>query len=191
MPDEKDRYGDKLRQIGKVHEDQWAAERDRELLLRLREQAHAREAKQAAPAINAVFRRIVWPTDLEDGSQAVMDLVRRLTLQNNSILYVVHVCPALGPQVASIVQLAREAEALAMKRLHEDVAAHLGGIEHEFVVTTGDTASKIVEIAQRLQADLIIMGTHGRRGLPRVLLGSVAERVLREAPCPVLVTRAA
>ena len=50
-------------------------------------------------------------------------------------------------------------------------------------------ADKIVEVARNRHADLIVMGTQGRTGLPHLLLGSVAERVVRLAPCPVMVTR--
>jgi hypothetical protein len=54
----------------------------------------------------------------------------------------------------------------------------------------GDVPELIVEVAQETVADLIVMGTHGRTGLGRLLLGSVAERVLRTAPCPVLTLKA-
>ncbi len=56
-------------------------------------------------------------------------------------------------------------------------------------VTTGDPADAIVRMATELGADLIVMGTHGRTGLPHILLGSVAEKVVRHAPCPVLTIR--
>jgi nucleotide-binding universal stress UspA family protein len=57
-------------------------------------------------------------------------------------------------------------------------------------VTTGDPAEAIVRTAQANHADLIVMGTHGRTGLPHVFLGSIAEKVVRLAPCPVLTIRA-
>jgi nucleotide-binding universal stress UspA family protein len=63
------------------------------------------------------------------------------------------------------------------------------GLEGEIVVVHGVPFHEIIETAKARQVDLIIMGTHGRTGLPHVLLGSVAEKVLRLAPCPVLVAR--
>ena len=54
----------------------------------------------------------------------------------------------------------------------------------------GDVAENILETARAQHVDLIVMGTHGRHGLAHLLLGSVAERVLRDAPCPVLTTHA-
>jgi universal stress protein A len=56
-------------------------------------------------------------------------------------------------------------------------------------VATGDPADAIVRVAQEISADLIIMGTHGRTGLSHILLGSAAEKVVRHAPCPVLIVR--
>ena len=63
------------------------------------------------------------------------------------------------------------------------------GLEGEFAVAHGVPFQEIIETARLQQADLIVMGTHGRTGLQHVLLGSVAEKVVRLAPCPVLVVR--
>jgi nucleotide-binding universal stress UspA family protein len=63
------------------------------------------------------------------------------------------------------------------------------GLLSDSVIVHGVPFQEIIEIAKARQVDLIIMGTHGRTGLLHVLLGSVAEKVVRLAPCPVLVTR--
>jgi nucleotide-binding universal stress UspA family protein len=71
-------------------------------------------------------------------------------------------------------------------------AAHAADVSADAVVVAsagGDVAEAILDQAARWRADLIVMGTHGRRGLSRLLLGSHAERVLREAPVPVLIVR--
>jgi nucleotide-binding universal stress UspA family protein len=60
----------------------------------------------------------------------------------------------------------------------------------EVVLRTGDTRDTIRHVADEVHADLIVMGTHGRRGVSRALLGSIAEMVVRTAPCPVLTVRA-
>ena len=74
------------------------------------------------------------------------------------------------------------------QELREFVGSSTPG-EHlpELVVEQGNAADTILACAARLRADVIVMGTHGRRGYDRLMLGSVAERVLRNAPCPVLV----
>ena len=63
------------------------------------------------------------------------------------------------------------------------------GIEGETLVEYGSPYARIIAVAQEHNVDLIVMGSHGRTGLQHILLGSVAERVVRLAPCPVLVTR--
>ena len=59
----------------------------------------------------------------------------------------------------------------------------------EHTIATGDVRDDILEAAERVHADLIVIGTHGRRGVRRALLGSTAEAVVRTAPCPVLTVR--
>ena len=59
-------------------------------------------------------------------------------------------------------------------------------VPYEHRLITGDPATAIARLAEEEQADLIVMGTHGRTGLTRLLMGSVAEAVVRRAPCPVL-----
>jgi nucleotide-binding universal stress UspA family protein len=69
-------------------------------------------------------------------------------------------------------------------------ARHRGHVQiGQVLMKTGDARDMIDEAAKELGADLIVMGTHGRRGFSRALLGSVAETVVRTAPCPVLTIR--
>lgn len=76
------------------------------------------------------------------------------------------------------------------KRLHHFQTPGLNaGVKYRLV--QGEAADEILRLAQELDCDLIVMGTHGRKGLPRLLLGSVAEKVLREATCPVLTIKVA
>ena len=76
----------------------------------------------------------------------------------------------------------------ALVQLHDLVPASFTG-SWEVQVTAGNPAEAIVRTAAELEVDLIVMATHGRTGLPHVLLGSVAEKVVRHAPCPVLTVR--
>ena len=83
-------------------------------------------------------------------------------------------------------------EALAQSLLREVVgAAQRAGVPIETTWVTGIPAEDILRLATEIRADLIVMGTHGRRGISHLLLGSVAERVVRRAPCPVLIVRRA
>ena len=78
-----------------------------------------------------------------------------------------------------------------LKAYHEDIRTHYAhpNVRIHTAVTEGDEAGVIVDTAVRENVDLIVMSTHGRSGFSRWMLGSVTERVLRQAPCPVLVIR--
>jgi len=65
----------------------------------------------------------------------------------------------------------------------------VGKAGYEIEVMVGDPGIEILQLAKRLRADLIVMATHGRKGFRHIVLGSVAEAVVREAPCPVLTVR--
>jgi len=101
--------------------------------------------------------------------------------------------PAADIHILSAVETARDLE--VGERLRARAASALRIVEagpgvRVFVhVTPGDPAGQILALAEDIQADLILVGTHGRHGLERLLVGSVAERVVRSATCPVLVMR--
>jgi CBS domain-containing protein len=104
------------------------------------------------------------------------------------VIHLMHaVAILLVPGEAANVVVAREDQVRA--ELDRIANEQLSGVRHQVHVRTGDSARAVVEAARELRADLIVMPTHGRHGLPRFFLGSVAERVVREAPCPVLTVR--
>jgi universal stress protein A len=188
--DEKDRLGDKLAALEKVREDLWAAERDRELLARIRQAAEAREAAtKQLPETAKGFNRILCPLDFAEGSLKALGLATRLAAQNKAELYLLHVCPVVVIPLGGTVSEPVLAEQAARQRLEQIANRDLPNIQYELLVTTGDAAERVINAQSALDADLIVMGTHGRGGLRRLFLGSVAERVVREAPCPVLTTR--
>lgn len=87
------------------------------------------------------------------------------------------------------VDLIRRQEDLDREKLTAIVKQQMVGVKCEILDEMGKPADVIAEVATRLHADLIVMVTHGRRGLARLVEGSVAEKVLRNAPCPVLAVR--
>jgi universal stress protein A len=188
--DEKDRFGDKLANLEKVREDQWAAERDRELLAKLRQAAEARAAaERQQPNTARLFNRILCPLDFEEGSLNALRLAIQLAAQNKAELYLLHICPTVVIPLGGPVTEPLMAEQSARQRLEEIASRDLAGIRYELLVTTGVAAEKVIDVQAGLAADLIVMGTHGRAGLSKLFLGSIAERVVREASCPVLTTK--
>jgi|KBSSwiStaDraftv2_1062776.scaffolds.fasta_scaffold48265_1 nucleotide-binding universal stress UspA family protein len=116
------------------------------------------------------IHRILVPTDFGPASDAALAQARQLAAALGASLHLVHV-----------LEDAQRADALAAS-----LEAALG---HETAVLNGPTAPTIVEYATDRAFDLIVMGTHGRTGVAHLLLGSVAEQVVRTAPCPVLTVR--
>lgn len=145
-------------------------------------------------------RKILVPIDFSPACRAPLDAVRFLATSFGARVYLLHVwseaatIPAIpgmmgeGVAWASVdawEELPRKLEA----DLHELAAKELAGIEHEEAVLSGYPASVISERAEALGADLVCMATHGWTGFQRLLIGSVAERVVRESPCPSLTVR--
>ncbi len=187
--DEKDRDGDKLRDVGKVREDLWAAERDRELLAKLRRNSEER-AETDQRTTTQVFKRILCPLDFEENSIEALNLAGRLVSQNESDFYLLHVCSTVLVPLGGPVTDWPLAEQAAKHRIEEIAAQHLQKLRYQCLVTTGNVAERVTNCQLALDVDLIVMGTHGRRAVPHFFLGSVAERVVREAACPVLTIRA-
>jgi universal stress protein A len=134
------------------------------------------------------YHSILVPVDFDDSSKAVLEFARQLAVSDDATLHLLHVIAILlTPGEASAIVITREDEVReALQKLAKE---HLGGVKYQVHTCTGDTARGIVDTAGTLHTDLIVMPTHGRRGLPHFFLGSVAERVVREAPCPVLTMR--
>ena len=142
-----------------------------------------------------MFRSILVPTDFSPQATAALEAATDLTRRFESKLTLLHVYGAPGlimPEgfVASgPAELRSLLDAIDKSLKALRVSAEAPGRTVETQALQGTPAHDICEFARAHGHDLIVMGTHGRTGLSRFLLGSVAERVVREAPCPVLVVR--
>jgi nucleotide-binding universal stress UspA family protein len=137
------------------------------------------------------IRTILHPTDFSDRSANALQLACALARDYCARLVVLHTetLPALAygegviaPDPATLFQEARD------RLTHLEVPDASVRAERRF--EEGDAAPTILRVAQEIHADLIVMGTHGRTGLARMLMGSVAEQVVRKAACPVLTVTA-
>jgi nucleotide-binding universal stress UspA family protein len=136
------------------------------------------------------IKTLLHPTDFSERSDAAFHLACALARDYGARLVVLHVTttPAMGysegllpPDPELFVQEARE----QLDRLNvpgDNVRAERRLVE-------GDSVTEILRIAQEINADLIVLGTHGRTGLGRLLMGSVAEQVVRRASCPVVTVK--
>ncbi len=140
------------------------------------------------------FTRILYPTDLSPASVPAFRLAVALARWYEAPLTVLHVAPSFDPLPAPTewiggtapppgVPTPEEVREAMARLLPLDEAA---GVAVTIEAKAGEPAAAIVNAAVTGKADLIVMGTHGRSGVMRLLLGSVAEKVVHRAPCPVL-----
>jgi len=140
-------------------------------------------------------KHILVPTDLSEGAEQALAYACELARTLDAEIHLLNVVaipalgvPELGVALTStlIDQLVVENQTALEKLARDRCTARLGQV----LIKSGDPRDMILHTAQELGADLIVMGTHGRRGLHRLALGSDAEMVLRESAVPVLLVRA-
>ena len=142
------------------------------------------------------LRRIVVPMDFSDTSKKALQYAVPFAVAFDAEMLLVHVVQPFSlpselgympPEIMGDQQAFRESAQVQLNKL---CAAELGArCRYQVQVREGVPWQEVVNAATESEADLIILATHGRTGLSHVLLGSVAERVMRHGPCPVLVVR--
>ena len=140
------------------------------------------------------FKRILFPVDLSESSVKIVPYVRIVMEKFDSQVHLLYVARVFdyftGIYVPplSITQFEKEIITGAEKRLYEFAEEYFRDCQHtKTAVVAGDASEEIIHYIEAKAIDLVVMGTHGRKGLDKVLFGSVAERVLKTSPVPVLV----
>ena len=140
------------------------------------------------------LKAILVATDLSAASEPALRAAGRLRDETGAQLYVLHVdafeVPAYfgADQAGRLLHELRSARRDAVKQVTGRVRDCLAG-PFETIVVEGSPADTILRVADELAADLIVIGTHGRRGLSRLMMGSEAERILRASARPVIAVR--
>ena len=138
------------------------------------------------------LRTILLPTDFSDTGADAQEMAVRLAQRLGARLVCLHVVEPAKADADAEIEAQRVAEEErraepALARLAHGL--HLREVPVEVRSAVGDPHAEIVRVAEREHADFVVIGTHGRGGLTRAILGSVAEQVVRHAPCPVLTVR--
>jgi nucleotide-binding universal stress UspA family protein len=145
----------------------------------------------------AEWKRIFCPVDFSDASRAAMEIAADLAKRFGGELALLHAYPVPGytfpdGSVVASPRMMQELADQAKRHLDEwraEAEKLVGAPRVTSETAIGEPASEIIELAKERGADLVVMGTHGRTGLEHALMGSIAERVVRRAHCPVLTVR--
>jgi universal stress protein A len=143
------------------------------------------------------IRRVVYASDFSAASNRAFTTAVTMAKSSDAKLTIVHVLAPVLPTVplqyvdaVTLDQLDKQVRQWSARQLDKLAGrARKAGVRATALLRAGDPASMIVRTARSVRADLLVVGTHGRRGFQRFLLGSVAERVIATAPCPVVTVR--
>jgi nucleotide-binding universal stress UspA family protein len=135
-------------------------------------------------------RSVVVPVDFSEDSFAAIDTARQLVGAPGD-LHIVHVLPTFEPNDLETIWMTVAPEARqeqTLKALHERLAQRgVAGVQTHVVF--GEPGHAVADFAAAQKAELVVLPSHGRTGISRVLIGSTAERIVRQCHCPVLVLR--
>jgi nucleotide-binding universal stress UspA family protein len=141
-------------------------------------------------------KTILCPTDFSEGSARAISQASELAKQFEAAIYVLHVIPLqavlpMDPNFSlSMPEVDQALYTQAKEHLQESAEKlQTKGLVSRTLISRGDAANEIVQIAEREQVDLIVIATYGKTGWRRLAFGSVTERVVRLATCPVLTIR--
>ncbi len=139
------------------------------------------------PRVNPRFspNNVLFTTDFSSASQTAVPYARAIANWYGSKIFFCHVVPAAGPASGPLSEpnLARQQAEKSMASFVRSAA--LGNAAYEVVIEQGELWEALAAVIQHRHIDLIVLGTHGRHGIKKLTLGSVAERIFQHAPCPV------
>ena len=144
------------------------------------------------------IKTILFPTDFSHGARAAMDYALSLAQDYKAKLILLYVIQDISiaewyiPSTLSVADLVEDMQKSASKEMEKwaiEAGARVKDVEK--IVERGVPFVEIIRTAKEKNADMIVIGTHGRTGIDHMLFGSTAEKVVRKAPCPVLTVRIA
>lgn len=149
----------------------------------------------SAPETSSLWQTILVPVDFSAPSEAALSYALTLAAESSAVLHVCHIIPvphvldALYERGFEPEETVKRIVSKARQRMNEIVRTTSSTLKPQLHCNEGDARDGVLEWAEKLKADLIVMGTHGRQGAERFFMGSVAEAVVRRASCPVLTMR--
>ncbi len=208
MTDETGHLIQKLQLVGKAKEDEYFRKADQALIESLHGKARAQ--REEAERLHAVFARLLVAVDFSTDSKQALRYAGDIAERFESSIIVLHVMEqqamevrimerhperpfligdAVGSPAEGVEDLVAEQREKGYQTLQRFLPPDLARHPVELRVLIGTPFERIVETATGERIDLVVMGTHGRTGLSHWVTGSIAERVVRLAPCPVLTVK--
>lgn len=143
------------------------------------------------------YKRILCPVDFDQYSTEALKEAAALALSSAGMVHVLHVVQATllldegatGGFAVGLGEMYEPKIEIARRQLEQMLTTMPPGVKREVMIEIGEPADSILNAQTKLGADLVVMATHGRKGLKHLVLGSVAERVVRESRVPVLTVR--
>lgn len=142
------------------------------------------------------IKKILFPTDFSEGSGTAIPILTEMVRKFGAKLYIVHVIYDIARTTGwyvphmSMDEMYKDMETAAKKEIERVCVEELRGYKDiERIVLRGIPDEEVLKFVKEQGIDMIVMGTHGRKGLDRVLFGSTASKVVRSAICPVLTVR--
>lgn len=136
------------------------------------------------------IKTILHPTDFSERSACGLPLACALARDHGARLVVAHVVePPMPINYEGVVIPTQDTDVETVRAKLQELTDRDPKVRAEGIVVEGNPAVEILRLAEKLKCDLIVLGTHGRTGLSRLLMGSVAEQVVRKARCPVLTVK--
>jgi len=142
------------------------------------------------------YKKVLFCTDFSENADYAFDFAYGIAKRDEGLLYILHIMPYNSNQAYAETFITTADLKKIQKAVEEDIANNYkehyvkkieGGIKFEIVTISGREDEEILKFAKKENADIIVMGTHGRTGIEHVFFGSVAEKVLRQSPFPVFV----
>ncbi|HUT69394.1 MAG TPA: universal stress protein [Desulfatiglandales bacterium] len=142
------------------------------------------------------YRKVLFCTDFSENADHAFEYAYGIAQRDEGLLYILHVIPDNPHQAYAAGFVDAETAEKIQRGIQEYldtnyreryVSKIAAGVSFEIVTKSGREGEEILEFAKKEQVDLIVMGTHGRTGMEHVFFGSVAEKVLRRSPIPVLI----
>ena len=140
------------------------------------------------------FKKILFPVDLSESSVKIVPYVQTVAKKFDAKIHILFVArvfdyfTGIYVPVPSITTMGKDIIDGAEKRLYEFIDEHFSAFPNtKTAVVAGDASEEIIKYIEDQHIDLVIMGTHGRKGMDKIIFGSVADRIVKTAPVPVMV----